>query len=156
MKILGRNLILAASCLSLTSACLVIQTVTPIPPGTVASVVAPTPGSSPTAATQPSPASSQPPVPKTPAGQPSGNLPLSLQVVSPQDGTVVNTNQIQVTGTASPGEVVTVNDNIILIGTDGKFQTTIALVEGPNLIEILASNDSGAETSMELTVTYAP
>lgn len=82
--------------------------------------------------------------------------PLTLQVLSPQDGATVNTSQITVSGTASPGEVVTVNDNIILVGADGKFQTTISLDEGPNLIEIIASNNAGNETSVELTVTYEP
>jgi len=156
VKILGHGLILAAVLLSLASACLVIQTVTPIPPGTVAPVVAPTIGSSPTT-TQYPPVSHPLPVPITPTNSqlPVGG-PLALQVTSPQDGTVVNINQIQVTGAASPGDVVTVNDNIILIGADGKFQTTISLDEGPNLIEILASNDSGDETSIELTVIYAP
>lgn len=69
---------------------------------------------------------------------------------------MVNTPQIEVSGMASAGAVVTVNDNIIIVGADGQFKTTIALDEGPNLIEIIASNDSGSETSVELTVTYEP
>ncbi len=59
-------------------------------------------------------------------------------------------------GTGTPGEVVSVNDNIILIGADGKFDTTISLAEGPNLLEVVASNDAGEETTIELTVTYTP
>jgi hypothetical protein len=81
---------------------------------------------------------------------------VSLQVLSPQDDTTVSTSQITVSGIASPGAVVTVNDDILIVGADGKFSATIALDAGPNLIEIIASNDAGSETSVELIVTYEP
>jgi len=89
-------------------------------------------------------------------GQPPVSGPVSIEMVTPQDGATVNTPQIQVTGVSSPGAVVTVNDDILIAGPDGKFETTVSLEEGPNLIEIVASNDSGSETSLELTVTYEP
>lgn len=148
----------------LASACSPIQTTTPIPPATLPPLSGSTtsPGSAPVstnqpsktnppsvAATKPAPAAGGQPVPPI-----SG--PLSLRVVSPQDGAMVNTPQIQVSGFASPGEVVTVNDSIIVVGADGQFQTTVSLDQGPNLIEVIASNNSGNETNVELTVTYQP
>jgi hypothetical protein len=51
---------------------------------------------------------------------------------------------------------VTVNDDIIVVGADGRFQSTVQLAEGPNVIEILASDLEGNEASLEITVTYAP
>ena len=89
-------------------------------------------------------------------GQPSGSAPLSLQIQSPQDGAIVNSPQINVSGTASPGEVVSVNDSVIVVGADGKFNAAISLDQGPNLIEVVASNDTGNQTSIELTVIYEP
>jgi hypothetical protein len=77
-------------------------------------------------------------------------------VDTPQDNSTVNTAQIEVTGVASPGAVVTVNEIILIAGADGKFSTTVSLDQGPNLIEVVASDDSGSETSVELTVTYEP
>ena len=86
--------------------------------------------------------------------EPSGTL--WLQVLSPQDEAVVNTSQVDVTGAAPAGSVVSVNDDIFLVGDDQQFKTTLSLDEGPNLIEILASDENGNETSLLLTVTYEP
>jgi glucodextranase-like protein len=82
--------------------------------------------------------------------------PLYLQVTSPQDGDTVNTSQVDVVGSAPTGATVSVNDDIIIVGNNQQFKSTVALDEGPNLIEIIASDDSGNETSLELTVTYEP
>lgn len=82
--------------------------------------------------------------------------PLTLQILSPQDEAVVDTPQVDVTGSASAGAVVSVNDAILIVGADGRFSTTIDLDEGPNLIEVIASNDNGDEMSVILTVTYEP
>lgn len=115
------------------------------------------------AATQPGPAASAKPgaapsaaVPNqgSTGGQPSSSGPVSLQVTSPQDGAVVNTPQIQVSGTASPGAVVTVNDAIIVVGADGGFSASVALDAGPNLVEVIASNTTGDQKTIDLTVTY--
>jgi len=81
---------------------------------------------------------------------------LWLQVLSPQDEVVVNTPQMDVIGSAPAGAVVSVNDEILLVGVDGQFKTTISLDEGPNLIEVVASDDTGNETYLLLTVTYEP
>src|SRR5258706_8104495 len=80
--------------------------------------------------------------------------PLYLQILSPQDGDTVNTSQVDVTGSAPAGETVSVNDDIIIVDASQQFKSTVTLDEGPNLIEIIASDDSGNETSLELTVTY--
>lgn len=93
-----------------------------------------------------------PPAAETPAV--SGNL--TLQVLSPQDGDTVNTKEIQVRGMTSAEAVVSVNDNILIAGADGTFETSVALEEGPNLIEVIASNEAGNEVTVELAVTYEP
>jgi hypothetical protein len=82
--------------------------------------------------------------------------PLWLQVLSPQDEAVVNTPQVDVIGLALPGAVVSVNDEILIVGDDQQFKTTATLDEGPNLIEIIASDENGHEISLTLTVTYEP
>jgi hypothetical protein len=83
-----------------------------------------------------------------------GNLPL--QVTSPQDGDTLTTAQVDVIGIALAGSVVSVNDDILVVGDDQQFKSTISLDEGPNLIEVVASDDNGNETSVILTVTYEP
>ena len=157
MKVPWPNLVSAAVVLAPISACILIPSATPVPPGTMAPIGVPTNASSPIITTETPPASPPTFVPATPTSgsSPNGEA-LSLVVLSPIDGAIVTTSQVEVTGTASPGAVVTVNDSILLVGEDGKFETTISLDEGPNLIEIVTSNDAGDETTLELTVTYAP
>ncbi len=81
---------------------------------------------------------------------------LWLQVLSPQDDSVVNTPQVDVTGSAPAGTVISIDDTILLVGDDQQFKTTVTLDEGPNLIEVVASDADGNETSLLLTVTYEP
>lgn len=92
--------------------------------------------------------------PTTTGSMPVSNGPVSLQVLTPQDGAVVNTPQIQVSGTASPGAVVSVNDAVIMVGADGTFSATVALDSGPNLVEVIASSSSGDTKTVDLTITY--
>jgi hypothetical protein len=81
---------------------------------------------------------------------------LWLQVLSPQDEAVINTPQVDVIGSAPAGTVVSVNDEILIVGDDQQFKTTMSLDDGPNLIEILASDENGDEMSLLVTVTYEP
>ncbi len=160
MKTTWFNFISISTLIFLISACSPVGTTTSVPPAALSPLGGPTTSSAvvstkpPLQANPPSAATNKP----TPANQPApaASGPLLLRVLSPQDGATVGTAQIQVTGLATPGEVVTVNDNIILVGADGQFQTTVSLDQGPNLIEVIASNNTGNETSVELTVTYQP
>jgi len=81
---------------------------------------------------------------------------LLFQVLSPLDDAIVNTPQVEVIGSAPAGTVVSVGDEIFLVGDDGQFRTIVMLEEGPNLIEIVASDVNGDESSLLLAVTYEP
>ena len=81
---------------------------------------------------------------------------LWLQVLSPQDETVINLPQVDVIGSAPAGTVVSINEEILIVGDDQQFKITVSLDEGPNLIEIVASDENGNEMSLLLTVTYEP
>jgi glucodextranase-like protein len=134
---------------------LIIAACSPTP--TVIPSVATLPPSSPTAVpTVPQPEEILPTneMPPTATSEPSGAL--WLQVLSPQDETVVDLPQVDVTGTALAGAVVSINEEVLVVGNDGQFKATIPLEEGPNLIEVLASDAQGNETSLLLTVTYEP
>ncbi len=143
--------------LLLTAACGgPITTVTPVAPasGTQPAAAAPATHPAPAGSTSSAPAASAASQGSVAGKMPSSGGPVSLQVNSPQDGAVVTTPQVQVSGTASPGAVVTVNDTIILVGADGGFSATVTLDAGPNLVEVIASNDSGDQKTIDMTVTY--
>jgi hypothetical protein len=63
---------------------------------------------------------------------------------------------VTVEGDAPPETVVTVTDDILVVGADGKFESDVALEEGPNVIEIVASDLEGNEVTFIVTVTYEP
>lgn len=82
--------------------------------------------------------------------------PLGLKIISPEDGAVVHMPQVEVAGEAPMELVITINDEIVLVGETGTFAVTIPLEEGPNAIQIVASDVEGNEVSFELIVTYEP
>ena len=79
---------------------------------------------------------------------------FSLTVSTPQNETVVSTFQTTVEGVASPDAVVSVNGALADVALDGSFSTLVSLEEGPNLIEVVASDYEGNEASEILTVIY--
>ncbi|TET25290.1 MAG: cadherin-like beta sandwich domain-containing protein [Dehalococcoidia bacterium] len=78
---------------------------------------------------------------------------LSLTVSQPVDGSVVTVGEVEVRGSTSPGAVVSVNGEIIVADIQGTFAITLPLEEGPNIIEIIASDEEENEASTELIVT---
>lgn len=85
---------------------------------------------------------------------------LFLTVTEPLDGAQVSTNSVLVAGTTSPGAVVSVmfDDEVIVADVDqnGGFSATVTLEEGPNFIEVVASDQRGNEKSSVLAVIYVP
>ncbi len=78
-------------------------------------------------------------------------------VTSPQDEVVVKDAILRVLGRTSPDAVVSVNGKIIrTVDIEGNFSTLVSLVEGPNLLEVIATDYRGGQASQVLTVIYAP
>ena len=87
---------------------------------------------------------------------PTTSTTLVLTIRQPLDESVVNTGQVEVIGAAPPDTVVTVNDEILIVDPEQEFKVSIPLEEGPNLIEIVASDINGNEIDQLLTVYYEP
>jgi hypothetical protein len=102
-----------------------------------------------------SPQSPQSSTPAVQPSQPSSNQDLVLEIDEPDDESVVRLSTISLSGTASPDAEVTVNGISVSV-EKGNFTTLIELEEGPNSIEILASDGKGHKNSQELTVIYIP
>lgn len=82
--------------------------------------------------------------------------PLRLSVTSPTDETIVSVPSIAIVGQTTPGAVVSVNGDLVDVDAAGRFQKTIQLDEGPSVIEIVASDLSGSEANVILSVIYEP
>lgn len=92
--------------------------------------------------------------PSPPPAEPSTGF--FLELTQPQDETVVDTSPIYVSGSTSPGAEVSVNGELIDVNEKGNFAATVELEEGPNAIEVIATDYEGNEESCILAVIYAP
>jgi Glucodextranase, domain B len=85
---------------------------------------------------------------------------LFLTVTAPQNESILSSANIAVEGITSPGAVVSVSvdGNLAIADVDatGNFEAMISLVEGPNFIEVVASDQQGHEESATITVIYVP
>ena len=79
-----------------------------------------------------------------------------LEVTEPQDEAVVSTSPICVSGSTSPGVEVSVNGELIDVDEQGNFAAMVELEEGPNAIEVIATDYEGNEESCILAVIYSP
>jgi hypothetical protein len=137
---------------------------TPLPPvvkpaQTQVIPLPPTPSAtSPTAAAQATqavmPTASQPPA----AAGPYSEFPLGdgLVIVFAQDLMTVSAAQFSLQGQAPPGTVISINEQFAVVDESQAFAFPLALEEGPNLVEIVASNASGQEAVFEIVLIYDP
>ena len=83
---------------------------------------------------------------------------LFLEISQPSDGAQVSTSTVIVTGRTIPDAVVSllVNEEIEIADVDqnGNFSVSIYLEEGPNLVEVIASDQYGNENSVTIVVSY--
>jgi hypothetical protein len=77
---------------------------------------------------------------------------LPLTVSEPKDNSTVTAGQVTVKGQTSPQAIVSVDDQADIAGDDGSFSIAVNLEEGPNLVDIIASNDNGDEVEVLLVV----
>ena len=82
--------------------------------------------------------------------------PLSVRINTPQDDAVVSSPLLEISGEADEGIVLSINDEIVLVGKDRSFQVQLQLDEGLNVIEVTASDLSGKQETGYLTLTFDP
>lgn len=82
--------------------------------------------------------------------------PLTLEITSPEDGALLETNLIRITGTVSDSEaVVTVNGDTARVDETGAYFTFVELAEGNNDIEVAASRGN-ERVSQNMTLAFVP
>ena len=102
----------------------------------------------PAAKPAPAPAPSMPPAPLVAGTQ------LKLTVTQPEDNIIVDTDRIEIKGTSGPGAVVSANSEFDTADSQGNFAIAVMLDEGPNIIEVFTSDESGNEANLTVTVSY--
>jgi hypothetical protein len=81
---------------------------------------------------------------------------LLLEMYSPLEDSVVSDRLLQVSGRASPSASVSVNGRMASRGDEGTFSIDISLTDGPNLVEVIASDLAGKQRDAVFLVVYIP
>ena len=141
----------------------VVTTSTPDPTPTVTPSATPaaeptasaTPPPTPTMAPEPTPTTRPEPTATPSAGDtPSPTpVPVVLEVGGPPDGAQILYDAVVVFGFASAGASVTVNEVIVVVDEEGKFQVEVSLVSGENDIEVVASHHTFGPKTRQFRVT---
>ncbi len=125
-----------------------VETPDPTFTPTPAATATPTP----TATASPTPTATATP---TPTQEPTGEHFLAIEQPESVES-IVATPSITVVGRTRVDAVVTVGDVFAEVDEIGRFQVPVQLEEGPNIIEVIASLESGEELVEVLVVIYSP
>jgi ligand-binding sensor domain-containing protein len=86
------------------------------------------------------------------------SVPPTIKILSPQDGAVVDSDSITVTGSVSDDgsgvDKVMINSQKLKIDNSDSFSADITLYEGENTITVVATDKAGNKTAKAITVTY--
>ena len=120
------------------------QPTTPTPTATATPTPTPTATLTPTATATP-----------TPTQEPLGEFFLAIEQPESVESIVADPS-ITVVGRTRIDAVVTVGDVFAEVDENGRFQVPVQLDEGPNIVEVVASLESGEELVEILVVIYSP
>lgn len=82
---------------------------------------------------------------------------LFLEMISPDsDELFVTQSSYELSGRTTVDALLSVNDEVLDVDEEGKFALSIELEEGPNVIEVIASNALGEQQDEVLLVFYEP
>lgn len=79
-----------------------------------------------------------------------------LQVASPDNNSVVETDNIEVRGVTDQAANIYINSEKVSVSSEGKFAADIKLNKGVNIIEIKSENKAQKEKVLTYTVEYKP
>ena len=81
---------------------------------------------------------------------------FSLTVTEPIDESIINADKVEVIGITTLGAVVSVNGELAEVDGEGNFTMMVVLEEGPNIIEVIASDLEGNQESRTLVIMHVP
>ena len=86
-------------------------------------------------------------------------LSLPLEIINPENESIIEEEEITLEGKTIPGSVVVViypeGENIVEADEEGNFETEITLVGGANEIKITTYDEEGNQAEKNLTLIYS-
>lgn len=80
--------------------------------------------------------------------------PFLLLVTEPRTQSVVYNSLLRLTGRTGPNAIASINGVSVAVDLFGSFSTTVALEPGPNMIDVVATNNDGQILSTVVAVIY--
>lgn len=81
-------------------------------------------------------------------------LPFLLLVTEPENESIVSVSTLRLAGRTGPNAIVSINGRSVPVDRFGYFSSAVTLDEGPNVIDVVATNDDGRTLSTVLAVIY--
>ena len=81
-------------------------------------------------------------------------LPFLLLITEPENESIVSASLLRLSGRTGPNAIVSINGRSSPVDRFGYFSSTVALDKGPNVIDVVATNDDGRTLSTVLAVIY--
>ncbi len=82
--------------------------------------------------------------------------PFLLLVTEPEDQSIVSEGSIRLAGHTGPDAIASVNGVSVSVDGLGFFSTTVTLEPGPNIIDVVATDNDGSVLSTVIAVIYRP
>ena len=83
-------------------------------------------------------------------------LPFLLLITEPQDQSIVSKAVVRLSGRTGPEAIASVNGVSLSVDDLGFFVTMVSLEPGPNIIDVVATNNDGKILSTVIAVIYRP
>jgi len=82
--------------------------------------------------------------------------PFLLFVTEPEDQSIVSQGSIRLSGRTGPEAITSINGVSVPVDELGFFSTILTLEPGPNIIDVVATNNDGRVLSTVIAVIYRP
>ena len=83
-------------------------------------------------------------------------LPFLLLITEPEKESVVSSLTLPLSGRTGPNAVLSINGRSVPVDRFGYFTARVLLEEGPNFIDVVATNDDGNTLSEVVAVIFRP
>lgn len=84
--------------------------------------------------------------------------PPKLDISTPNEGQkfLAESKEITISGVTDPGNKVTINERLVIVSQDGKFNYKVTLSDGDNNYKVVATDIAGNQTTIERKVNFTP
>lgn len=84
------------------------------------------------------------------------DTPPELEINQPEDGSSTQEKEININGKTEAEATLYINERLVILDSEGNFNYPLALAEGENLVQIVATDEAGNKTEEEIKIISSP